>query len=48
MGAETEKNIAKNSGVLSIGTIISKIIGFIYGALVTAIILDEGNGYYGR
>ena len=47
MGAETEKNIAKNSGVLSIGTIISKIIGFIYGALVTAIILDEGNGYYG-
>ena len=47
MGADTERNIVKNSGILSIGTIISKIIGLIYGALVTAIILDEGNGYYG-
>ena len=40
-------SIAVQAGVLAIATIVVRIIGLLYRAPLTAIIGDEGNGYYG-
>ncbi|MDO5132810.1 MAG: polysaccharide biosynthesis protein [Eubacteriales bacterium] len=40
-------SIAAQAGVLAAATIIVRIIGLLYRAPLTAIIGDEGNGYYG-
>ncbi len=54
-GKKTEKkgaplkggSIAAQAGILAAATIIVRIIGLLYRAPLTAIIGDEGNGYYG-
>ena len=40
-------SIAVQAGILAIATIVVRIIGLLYRAPLTAIIGDEGNGYYG-
>lgn len=40
-------SIAVQAGILAAATIIVRIIGLLYRAPLTAIIGDEGNGYYG-
>ena len=40
-------SIAAQAGVLAVATIVVRIIGLLYRAPLTAIIGDEGNGYYG-
>lgn len=40
-------SIAAQAGILAAATIIVRIIGLLYRAPLTAIIGDEGNGYYG-
>lgn len=49
--AESESSpgggIAVQAGILAIATIVVRIIGLLYRAPLTAIIGDEGNGYYG-
>ena len=44
---EKHSSIAVQAGVLAIATIVVRIIGLLYRAPLTAIIGDEGNGYYG-
>ncbi len=39
--------IVVQAGILAIATIVVRIIGLLYRAPLTAIIGDEGNGYYG-
>lgn len=39
--------IAVQAGILAVATIVVRIIGLLYRAPLTAIIGDEGNGYYG-
>ena len=50
-GIKKEKSegssIAVQAGILAIATIVVRIIGLLYRAPLTAIIGDEGNGYYG-
>lgn len=50
-GKKKEKSagssIAVQAGILAIATIVVRIIGLLYRAPLTAIIGDEGNGYYG-
>ncbi|MBQ7679886.1 MAG: polysaccharide biosynthesis protein [Butyrivibrio sp.] len=41
-----KKNILVQGGILAIAGIISRIIGLLYTSPLTAIIGDEGNGYY--
>lgn len=41
-----KKSILVQGGILAIAGIISRIIGLLYRSPVTAIIGDEGNGYY--
>jgi len=43
---ETKQNILKGAMILSIGVILSKIIGLVYRIPLTNIIGDEGNGLY--
>lgn len=43
---ETKQNILKGAMILSIGVMLSKIIGLIYRIPLTNIIGDEGNGLY--
>ena len=40
-------NVAAQAGVLAAASILSRIIGLLYRSPLTAIIGDEGNGYYG-
>ena len=40
-------SIAVQAGILAVATIVVRIIGLLYRAPLTAIIGDEGNGYYG-
>ena len=40
------KNILVQGGILAIAGLISRVIGLLYGSPLTAIIGDEGNGYY--
>lgn len=44
---EKESSIAVQAGILAIATIVVRMIGLLYRAPLTAIIGDEGNGYYG-
>lgn len=43
---ETKQNILKGAMILSIGVMLSKIIGLVYRIPLTNIIGDEGNGLY--
>ena len=43
---ETKQNILKGAIILSIGVMLSKIIGLVYRIPLTNIIGDEGNGLY--
>ena len=40
-------NVVAQAGILAAASILSRIIGLLYRAPLTAIIGDEGNGYYG-
>ena len=40
-------NVAAQAGILAAASILSRIIGLLYRSPLTAIIGDEGNGYYG-
>ena len=40
-------SIAVQAGILAVATIVVRIIGLLYRSPLTAIIGDEGNGYYG-
>ncbi len=44
--AEANNNFIMQAGILAIAGIIVRIIGLLYRAPLTAIIGDEGNGYY--
>ncbi len=46
-GKSAGSSIAVQAGILAIATIVVRIIGLLYRAPLTAIIGDEGNGYYG-
>lgn len=43
---ETSSNFIMQAGILAIAGIVVRIIGLLYRAPLTAIIGDEGNGYY--
>lgn len=47
MEEKKKSSIAAQAGVLAAATIIVRIIGLLYRAPLTAVIGDEGNGYYG-
>ena len=47
MEEQPHSSIAVQAGVLAVATIVVRIIGLLYRAPLTAIIGDEGNGYYG-
>ena len=40
-------NVVAQAGILAAASILSRIIGLLYRSPLTAIIGDEGNGYYG-
>ena len=40
-------NVVAQAGILAVASILSRIIGLLYRSPLTAIIGDEGNGYYG-
>lgn len=44
--SEYKNNFIMQAGILAIAGIIVRIIGFLYRAPLTAVIGDEGNGYY--
>jgi stage V sporulation protein B len=47
MAAKTRKDgFIMQAGILAFAGILSRIIGLLYNAPMTAIIGDEGNGYY--
>lgn len=45
-GSNSSKSILKQAGILAAAGIIVRIIGLLYRSPLTAIIGDEGNGYY--
>ena len=42
----SKKGLFVQAGILAIAGVISRIIGLLYRSPLTAIIGDEGNGYY--
>ena len=47
MEQESRKSVIMQAGILASASIIVRIIGLLYRAPLTAVIGDEGNGYYG-
>ncbi len=47
MEQESRKSVIMQAGILATASIVVRIIGLLYRAPLTAIIGDEGNGYYG-
>ncbi|RKM57400.1 polysaccharide biosynthesis protein [Butyrivibrio sp. X503] len=46
MSSESKKGLYKQVGFLAIAGVVSRIIGLLYRSPLTAIIGDDGNGYY--
>ena len=44
--SERSSSIVKQASILALAGIIVRIIGVLYRSPLTAMILDEGNGYY--
>ena len=47
MSKQTDNNVMVQAGILAAASMLVRIIGLLYRAPLTAIIGDEGNGYYG-
>lgn len=48
MSKDTRKGLMFQAGILAIAGVITRIIGMLYRSPLTAIIGDEGNGYYSK